>query len=173
MKICNQCKIPKALSEFYKKISSKSKASNSCKKCELAYKRIHYSNNKEEIRKRQKEYRDSNQKELRLKRKQERIQNPTKSMFNAARARAKKNGQEFSITKEDIVIPVICPILGFILNTSGGKRTDYSASLDRKDSSIGYIPGNINVISYRANRIKNDSTLSELRAIVDWLESLN
>jgi hypothetical protein len=46
-----------------------------------------------------------------------------------------------------------------------------SPSLDRIDPSQGYIKGNVVVISHKANRLKNDAGLAELRALVAWLES--
>jgi hypothetical protein len=51
-----------------------------------------------------------------------------------------------------------------------GVKQDNSYSLDRIDSSKGYVKGNIWVISLRANRIKNDSTPQELRLIADKVE---
>ena len=44
-------------------------------------------------------------------------------------------------------------------------------SLDRIDNSKGYVPGNIAVISMRANMIKNNATLAELKAIVAYIEA--
>ena len=49
-------------------------------------------------------------------------------------------------------------------------KGDDSYSLDRIDSSRGYVKGNIWAISLRANRIKNDSTVEELRLIADKVE---
>lgn len=45
-------------------------------------------------------------------------------------------------------------------------------SLDRIVPSLGYVPGNVAVISHRANRIKSDATADELRAVADWLDGL-
>lgn len=81
----------------------------------------------------------------------------------SSRNRAKRLGLEFSITKQDILIPTHCPILGIPLTVIVGQgRQDCVPSLDRKDSSKGYIPGNIQVISWRANNIKKDASLDEL-----------
>ncbi len=44
-----------------------------------------------------------------------------------------------------------------------------SPSLDRLDNTLGYIPGNVQVISWKANQIKSNATLQELQAIVAWL----
>lgn len=89
-----------------------------------------------------------------------------------ARARAKKLELPFTITIDDIVIPNFCPILGIELKKGEGKSHDNSPSLDRIIPSLGYVPGNIQVISYRANRIKNDATLDELRKLVAHLEQV-
>jgi hypothetical protein len=43
--------------------------------------------------------------------------------------------------------------------------------LDRIDNSKGYVPSNIAVISMRANMIKNNATLAELKAIVAYIEA--
>ena len=50
-------------------------------------------------------------------------------------------------------------------------KTNYAPSLDRIDSSKGYIVGNISVISLRANMLKNNATLNELKMIVKWLDT--
>jgi len=58
--------------------------------------------------------------------------------------------------------------LGIPLKIGNGKRTDGSATLDRVLPDLGYVPGNVIVISFRANRIKNDATLDELRLLVEF-----
>lgn len=72
----------------------------------------------------------------------------------------------------DIVVPERCPILGINLVRGVGQRTylDSSPSLDRIIPAKGYVRGNIAVISMRANRIKSDATLDELRSVVAFLE---
>lgn len=91
-------------------------------------------------------------------------------LWRSAKNRAIKRGEEFSIGLEDIIIPNKCPILGIPLKYHRGIKQDNSYSLDRIDSSKGYIKGNVWVISLRANRIKNDSTPQELRLIADKVE---
>ena len=41
------------------------------------------------------------------------------------------------------------------------------STVDRIDSSLGYVKGNVWVVSYRANAIKRDATPEELRRIAD------
>jgi len=87
----------------------------------------------------------------------------------AARARAKKSGVEFSIEIGDIPVPRVCPVLGIPIHVGTGSQTDNSPSIDRIDPSIGYVKGNVAVISRRANRIKNDATEAELRKVLEYV----
>ena len=91
-------------------------------------------------------------------------------------SRAKNRGKyKVDITTDDVlgVWPQDgkCPILGTTLRRNVGRadqRND-SAQLDRIDSSKGYIPGNIQVISGLANRMKNNATKEELRKFAEWI----
>lgn len=94
------------------------------------------------------------------------------TMLTTAKARAKKAGIEFTITEADVRIPALCPALGIPLvePQPGLGRQDGSPSLDRIDCSLGYVPGNVVVISWRANRIKSNATPDELRKIAEWFD---
>jgi len=83
-------------------------------------------------------------------------------MLTSAKSRCKKNNVEFSITKEDVARRETCPISGVMLNFRSNKVSDDSPTLDRIDPSKGYVPGNVWVVSYRANRIKSNATSDEL-----------
>lgn len=99
--------------------------------------------------------------------------NPIQLMLNAARNRARQRGVPCTITKDDLYIPEYCPILGIKLERqvgSGGGHTPASPSLDKIDPALGYVPGNVQVISQRANVMKNDASVEELRAFADWVE---
>ena len=97
--------------------------------------------------------------------------NPERSLFITARARAKLKKLPFTIETEDIKIPDICPVLGIPLFVSLNKRTDNTPSLDKQIPSEGYTKNNIAIISWRANRLKSDATLDELKLIVKYLEN--
>ena len=88
-----------------------------------------------------------------------RSSNHPRRLWNHAKSRALKKGIEFTITVNDIIIPTSCPYLGtpFVYGTN-----EATHSLDRIDNTKGYIPGNIEVISYQANRMKNTATKEEL-----------
>lgn len=96
--------------------------------------------------------------------------NPISLLFKNAKRRAKQKKLEFTITKEHVKIPEFCPILGIPLHSNwGGSACDNSPSLDRIDSAKGYVPGNVMIISFRANTLKNNATLEELKLVTDFL----
>lgn len=91
-----------------------------------------------------------------------------------ARRRAAELRVPFALDRDDLMpLPQKCPVLGLTLDyskkASRGAR-DVSPTLDRVVDSKGYVRGNVRVISHRANRIKNNGTLEEHRAIVKYLE---
>ena len=93
-------------------------------------------------------------------------------MYHNAQHRAKKKGIPFTISMEDIVIPETCPLLGIPLVSTNNKRDPRNPSLDQKVPGEGYTPDNIWVVSSRANWIKSDATLQELKTLVENLEAL-
>ena len=107
-----------------------------------------------------------------------RREKPEYYLWKAAKKRARDKGLDFDITPDDIVIPALCPYLGIPITHEVGckSRRPGSPSLDRIDSSRGYVKGNILVCSWRANFLKSDATLTELITLTkQWsqLQSLN
>lgn len=96
-------------------------------------------------------------------------QSPQYKLWYRAKRRAKERSQEFSIEMVDIDIPLVCPVFG----TQFIENTRYAASLDRIDSKLGYIKGNIQVISDRANTLKNDATIDELEKLVAFMRTID
>ena len=98
---------------------------------------------------------------------------PERGLHRAAKNRAKQRGLAFDLEFSDIQIPPTCPILGIpILVYAGhgnpGGRMD-SPSLDRIDPLKGYIKGNIQVISHKANSMKFNATKDELLKFANWV----
>lgn len=91
-------------------------------------------------------------------------------LYHNAKRRAQRHNVLFTITKEHIFVPDRCPILGVKLVRGIKVSTDQSPTLDRVQADLGYIPGNILVVSSRANRIKSDASWAELRRIADFYE---
>lgn len=91
------------------------------------------------------------------------VDNQNIRLYNSARQRAKIQGIEFNLKKEDIVIPTHCPYLGVELtNIMGQGRIPTNASIDRIDNTKNYTKENIQIISDLANRMKQDATEIEL-----------
>lgn len=97
------------------------------------------------------------------------INNPEKQLLKSSRGSAKQRGLEHTITLADITVPTHCPVLGLKLEFYGEDRNS-TPTIDRIDSSRGYVPGNVVVVSLRANWLKHDATLQELRKIADFYE---
>lgn len=90
-------------------------------------------------------------------------------MLYNARDRAKKRRIAFTITEADIHIPQTCPILGIPLKANRGRWGMDSPSLDRVDVGKGYIPGNVRVVSFKANKFKSDHTIDEIMALARYV----
>ncbi len=91
-------------------------------------------------------------------------------LLSRAAAGAKARNIPFTVTPADIKLPLVCPLLKLKLDYSdiGKGRLPNAPSLDRIDNTLGYVPGNIQVISHRANILKRDATLAEMQALGAW-----
>jgi hypothetical protein len=93
-------------------------------------------------------------------------------LLGQARYRAKKKGIEFNLELSDVVIPKVCPVLKIPLtagSSSGGPR-GCSPSLDRIDNTKGYIKGNVQVMSHKANTMKHCANNNELILFANWIK---
>jgi len=118
----------------------------------LASRKVYYAENKDRIIELQRELRRAN---------------PARTMLVNAKYRAKQSGLDFDLEISDISIPELCPVLHVPLVV--GKRDHYNPSLDRIDNSKGYVKGNVQVISYKANAMKNSATREELLKFAYWV----
>ena len=96
---------------------------------------------------------------------------PRRDMLGQAKKRARMRGVPFNLKLEDLIIPELCPVLGLKLAIHDGHGMDASPSLDAIIPSLGYVPGNIQVISNLANRMKNSATLQQLLVFARWVIS--
>lgn len=98
----------------------------------------------------------------------------THRLVVSSRARAKKAGVPHTIVDADIAIPEFCPALGIRLVSKRHKQGPLptSPTLDRIVPKLGYVPGNVFVISHKANTMKSYGTLEDLKALVAWLENI-
>lgn len=96
-------------------------------------------------------------------------------LLQRAKSGARSRKLEFSITAEDLPLPAACPILNLQLDYLSLNSTVNPAtpSVDRIDNTQGYVPGNVQVISHRANKLKNDASLDELLSLGKWASTLS
>jgi hypothetical protein len=94
-----------------------------------------------------------------------------KKILRDVKYRCKKKGIDFDLKFEDFdVIPDYCPILGLEINYEGERGLCIcSPSIDRINPTKGYTKDNVMIISYRANRIKSDATISELCSVISYV----
>jgi len=98
---------------------------------------------------------------------------PNRFLLTKAKGRAKKFGIPFDLTKEDIIVPDICPVFNKPLVFGyGNGRNPMSPSLDRIDNTKGYVKGNVIVVSWRANHLKNDATIDELETLTNFYKTI-
>lgn len=154
--LCAKCKEVKPQEEFYRTKQNKRGFNSYCRKC-------HYTKSNAS---------PNRKKNSAIYYARKKAENPQLFMWKQAkhRARCDYNEMEFTIEVEDIVIPEKCPYMGveFIPLDS-----DFGYSLDRIDSSKGYTKGNVQVISYIANKMKNNATTEQLIQFAKGVLSLH
>lgn len=98
--------------------------------------------------------------------------NPLRNLLKNVKQRAKKEGIEFSLSEKDLDWPEYCPVLGvkLIRNSVKGWAPD-THSIDRIDSSKGYVTGNVKIISWRANDVKGNATIEELEKVLAYMKT--
>lgn len=134
---------------------------------------VYRANNKEKIKAYSEEYNSRPEvKERKARWHQEKresmsIEDRLKEIAHRAYSRAKEKGVPCTITWKDIEYREICPLLGIKLNwgftTNEGGRNIDTPSLDRINPSLGYVPGNVCIISTLANMMKSSASLDQLK----------
>ena len=99
-----------------------------------------------------------------------------KTLITRLKASAKKRNIPFDLSASDLDelgLPLTCPVLHIPLKFHRGAPQDDSYSIDRIDSSKGYTADNITIISNRANILKRDATLTELKQLVEYYDNID
>jgi hypothetical protein len=156
IKPCTTCLIEKPLTEFHKAKRESDGYCDTCKDCKKIYRKNYYLNHKEKELSRNDRYRENN---------------IEKTMIFHAKLRAKESNYPFDITEEDIKIPSTCPVFDIPLFRGKGYMCDNSPSLDKIIPEKGYVKDNIIIISWKANRLKNNALIGDLEKIVNFYKS--
>jgi hypothetical protein len=107
------------------------------------------------------------------------------SLLAGLKDRSRRRGYESDLEISDIPeIPESCPVLGTRLSLHrnnhgkgkgrGRNRQDASPSIDRFNSNLPYLKkykDNLCIISWRANKLKSDASLVEMKKVVEYLEN--
>lgn len=97
-----------------------------------------------------------------------------KRIYNHLKNSANKRNIEFNLTLtylNSLSFPISCPVLGIPIKYHSREVSDNSPSIDRIDNDLGYVDDNLQVISYKANRMKNDASLEELKLFAKYFSN--
>ena len=81
------------------------------------------------------------------------------------------NGVPFDITMKDLCITDTCPLLGIEIKAGLPRNSAQSPSIDKIVPELGYIKGNVWIVSSRANIIKNDASVDEIELLAKNLRN--
>lgn len=164
-KECKTCKTLLPVELFAINRANKDGLQVACKSCDNERQRKRRVSKQKEIQEYSKEYRKRNKDNLEF-----RLQ----GLLNASRARAREKGRDHELTLQDLkkLFPVdgCCPVFGFKLEWNQAGFRETSPSLDRIDSTKGYTLDNVQIISWKANRIKSYATVEELEAVIAFMK---
>ena len=94
---------------------------------------------------------------------------------NSIKTRSKAKGIPCDIDADYLIsiMPTHCPVLGVKLEhrTNNKANEPNSPQVDRIVPELGYVRGNVQIISRRANGIKSDASIEEIKMVVKFLES--
>jgi len=180
---CNKCHLESEdFSLFCKDKTRKSGYKNWCKECIKLIGLEYRKNNLDKIKARCKErYKRDKNKYSSLNR---RLKDPIKyrawEIRHGVVNRKRLNGIEYDkdifnskLLEKKLRELETCPCCGcsFKFLSNDGNRNMRTPSVDRIDSTKGYIEGNITFICCKCNLMKNDASIEDLEKLILWLRS--
>lgn len=133
------------------------------------YRKEYYLKNKDKISQAKKDWFLRNKETLKNRNEKWQADNPEKILLIGVKKRAKDKGIPFDIDAADIIIPDECPVFGVTLVRGKGKVCQNSPTIDRIIPELGYVKGNIQVISHLANAMKQNATKEQLIKFAEWV----
>lgn len=67
------------------------------------------------------------------------------------------------------IAPTHCPVFGVEFTERGNGFNKWSPSIDKVDPKLGYVRGNIQVLSMMANCMKRDASPDQLKQFAKWV----
>lgn len=132
--------------------------------------------NSEEHKAQRAEYRVNNKESIAMRNRRYYEANPEVHILASIRSRCAKLGIPFDLTVEDIHPPTHCPVLGIELarNHKGSKSgpRPNSPAVDRIIPELGYVRGNVLVVSHLANSIKQNATPEQILKVAEFYAKL-
>lgn len=164
LRVCRKCGLPKPAADFVKGHAR-------CRSCWSAQNRSYYAANRAKLTAASAVNRRAKPEQYAAMKRRYYEGHWLEILVKQAKWRSARAGIPFAIAVSDVRIPEFCPILGIRIEMGRGKNRVASPTIDRIVPSLGYVPGNIAVISFRANRIKNDGTAEEHEAVARFMRA--
>ena len=160
-KMCTTCKITKPLTEFGKHALAKSGIRYQCKKCAAEAGVRYYAKNRGTPK-----FKAAHKKAY-LKR------NRDKTRFIGKRYETKKRGLAFEISFDDYMSlrsKTTCACCGAPIATGKNVPLHSRLAIDRRDNSLGYIPGNCFAVCGKCNHCKSNLSVAEVTAMLSYMK---
>lgn len=140
IKECSRCHLSKPFSSFSKDSAKTLGLASSCKQCH--------------------------------RKQRQSVKHKLLDMFYNARRRAKKNKIPFDLDTDYVINLFVedCPLLGIKLDwTNRGYLKEDSPTIDKIFPELGYVYGNIWIVSAKANLMKGKATVEEINMLSNRL----
>ncbi len=147
MKTCTKCFTEKEDSKFYKNKQNRDGLSSWCGSCHVELSRQN--------------------------RKARRVEKPFVFKNHNLKSSANSQGVPYDLTPEylESIWTGKCAIFGISISYGGLDNERPTAEIDKIKPELGYVKGNVAWVCHRANRLKDNASLEELRMVVKYLES--
>ena len=139
------------------------------------YSKKYREGNKEKIKEDKKKYREENKEKLREYNKKYNEENKERYMASTTKHRAKKKNIPYDID-EDYLKSIWpednkCPALGLEFSKPSEGLKSTSLSLDRLVPELGYVKGNVAIVSMLANQIMSNATPDQVIAVGNFFKN--
>lgn len=178
--VCQKCKEEKPITEFTLNRRSKTSYEPYCKPCRKEHLRLYHIKYRKELKEKRKEKYEANAKKYRKAVKiyadELRKNNPAKWRTRKFFERNKNNTDCSKEYIENLFLTIInCQCCGKKMDLSylgNGEKNDNAPSIDRVDSSKGYLKDNIGVICWKCNYRKTDLSLTDLKNLINYVQKM-